>query len=395
MKVCVVKDGEITLTETFIRAHIDGLPEAVGVHGNPPRKLSQSRSDVVPFGSPSRLGEMSFWESAYQSALHRLGLRCLESNNKTQKYRRLLSEIEPEIVLAEFGISGVEVSEACAQEGVPLVVFFHGYELYKHKILEKRIEGYKKLFEQAPAVLCGAQSMRRRLLELGSSSDSTFVCASSGVDVEDFDTSNPADALPHFVHVGRFVDKKAPHLTVLAFSKVLDENEEASLEMIGDGPLLGACKDLAISLGIDHSVSFRGACPHEEVRAVLSKAGALVQHSVTAQNGDSEGTGVSVLEAGASSIPVVVTRHAGFKDTVIQNETGFWVEERDIRAMADRMLELASSPGKAREMGRRGRERVETYFTHDENIKRVGNILGWAVGKRDVRPSQLPAWAEN
>ncbi|WP_240333116.1 glycosyltransferase [Salinibacter ruber] len=230
---------------------------------------------------------------------------------------------------------------------------------------------------------------------MGSSPGSTFVCAGSGVATENFNTSSPADALPRFVHVGRFVDKKAPHLTLLAFSRVLDENEEASLQMVGDGPLLGACKDLAISLGIDQSVSFRGACPHEEVRAVLSRAGALVQHSVVAQDGDSEGTPMSVLEAGASGIPVVVTRHSGLKDAVVENETGFLVEERDIRAMADRMLELASSPGKAREMGRRGRERVETYFTHDENIKRVSDILEWAVGKREVKPSQLPAWAEN
>ncbi|WP_162891480.1 hypothetical protein [Salinibacter ruber] len=133
MKVCVVKDGEIALTETFIRAHIDGLPEAVGIHGNPPRRIDQPKSDVVPFGSPSRLGEMSFWESTYQSALHRLGLRRFEDQDHTEKYRKLLSEIEPEVVLAEFGPTGIKVSEACASIDIPLVVFFHAYEVCKKK----------------------------------------------------------------------------------------------------------------------------------------------------------------------------------------------------------------------------------------------------------------------
>jgi glycosyltransferase involved in cell wall biosynthesis len=395
MKVCVVKDGEITLTETFIRAHIDGLPEAVGIHGNPPRRLGQSRADVMPYGSQSRLGVMSFWESVYQSALHRLGLRRFEDRHHTEKYQKLLSEIEPDAVLAEFGPTGIKVSEACASLDIPLVVFFHAYEVCKKKMIKKYKNKYKKLFEISCGVLCSARSIRERVVEVGSSPGSTFVCAGSGVATEDFNTSSPADALPRFVHVGRFVDKKAPHLTLLAFSRVLDENEEASLQMVGDGPLLGACKDLAISLGIDQSVSFRGACPHEEVRAVLSRAGALVQHSVVAQDGDSEGTPMSVLEAGASGIPVVVTRHSGLKDAVVENETGFLVEERDIRAMADRMLELASNPGKAREMGEKGRKRAEKHFTEEKNINRISNILKWSANKKREKPPIYPKWANN
>ena len=44
--------------------------------------------------------------------------------------------------------------------------------------------------------------------------------------------------------VGRFADIKAPYLTLMAFKKVAERNSDASLVMVGEGPLLEACKSL-------------------------------------------------------------------------------------------------------------------------------------------------------
>ena len=57
-----------------------------------------------------------------------------------------------------------------------------------------------------------------------------------------------------FVAVGRMVEKKAPHLTITAFARVVAECPEARLRVIGDGQLLGVCRDLAAALGVEHAV---------------------------------------------------------------------------------------------------------------------------------------------
>jgi glycosyltransferase involved in cell wall biosynthesis len=63
-----------------------------------------------------------------------------------------------------------------------------------------------------------------------------------------------------FVAAERFVDKKAPHLT-LSIQNVVESCSKARLMMIGDGPLLEACKQLARALGIAGQVQFPGPDP--------------------------------------------------------------------------------------------------------------------------------------
>ena len=81
----------------------------------------------------------------------------------------------------------------------------------------------------------------------------------------------------------------------------------------------------------------------------------LVQHSITAINGDSEGMPVGILEACAASIPVIATRHAGIISAIDEGKTGFLVDPGDSMALAT-TLEHAFSPAiDLEEMGLCGR----------------------------------------
>ena len=53
------------------------------------------------------------------------------------------------------------------------------------------------------------------------------------VDSTQFSGADPAAAPPDFLAVGRFVEKKAPHLTLLAFSQILSQVPTARLNFIG------------------------------------------------------------------------------------------------------------------------------------------------------------------
>jgi len=177
------------------------------------------------------------------------------------------------------------------------------------------------------------------------------------------------------VAIGRFVDKKAPQLTVLAFAQVLRECPEAELIMIGEGPLLEACKQLAYGLNVQSKIHFPGKQDRSQAAKVLKLSRAFVQHSLTTTYGDSEGTAITILEAGAAGLPVVSTRHAGIKESVSHGETGFLVEERDVSKMAFYMTELAKNPGKARAMGLKAREHVGRNFSTDLVMGNLHAIL--------------------
>jgi glycosyltransferase involved in cell wall biosynthesis len=164
-------------------------------------------------------------------------------------------------------------------------------------------------------------------------------------------------------------------LTLLAFAEVVRECPDARLTMIGDGPLWEACKQMARAMGIAEAVEFPGPRPPADVAKVLRGARAFVQHSLRPTHGDSEGTPVAVLEAGAAGLPVVATRHGGIVDVVVEDATGFLVDEGDVAGMARHMARLAAEPALAGAIGAKAREHISAHFSLEKTIDRLWRIL--------------------
>jgi len=123
----------------------------------------------------------------------------------------------------------------------------------------------------------------------------------------------------------------------------------------------------------------------------MQKARCFVQHSVVASSGDSEGTPVGILEAGASGLPVVSTRHGGIPDVVIEGETGFLVAENDVDGMAQRMVQMATSPDLAGMLGHRARKHIQDSFSSERSLGRLWSIIESAIASRKTRLSRSAA----
>lgn len=358
--VCLVTTDR--MTETFIRAHASGLPaETVTLDGWPPRLNGRALySQSVPRRAVRRL-----W---------RLLLQAGGRDHRTLIYRQILQGVRPAVVLAEYGTTGVRVMDACRLHGVPLVVHFHGVDASRRSVLEQHRRTYPRLFAQATAIIAVSRSMRARLIALGASPERTHYNP-CGVDCTVFHPGHPETSPPVFLFVGRFVEKKAPHQLLRSFALVHAAFPEARLRMMGAGPLLAPCQKLATELNLDETVTFLGIQPPEVVRAEMSQARCYVQHSVEATSGDSEGTPVSILEAGACGLPVVSTRHGGIPDVVIEGKTGFLVDEHDIGAMAHHMVRFVRDPQLAGAMGRGARAHVSQHFSLADSLKVLWSIL--------------------
>jgi glycosyltransferase involved in cell wall biosynthesis len=81
------------------------------------------------------------------------------------------------------------------------------------------------------------------------------------------------------------------------------------------------------------------------------------------------------MEAGASGLPVVSTKHAGIPDTVVHGETGLLSEEMDIDSMANHMALIARDPSLASTMGENARVRIQTFFPMERSIQGLYGIL--------------------
>ncbi len=286
-----------------------------------------------------------------------------------------------DVVLAEFADAAVHLVDACEAAGVPLVVHCHGYDVYVRALVEPKLALYRKLFGCAAGIVVVSQAMRQRVIELGAHPERVTV-NSCGVDHAVFSPDAGNERSQTLIAVGRFVEKKAPHLTILAFDKALQACPEAKLVMVGDGPLFDACVQLARALKISEAIRFVGKQDHRAVSKLMSAARAFVQHSVVAPSGDSEGSPVSVLEAGAAGLPVIATRHAGILDSVVENETGFLVDEYDIDAMARHMVTLLTDAKLAARMGSSARVRVQEHFSMEKSISTLAQVLSRAARRQ-------------
>jgi colanic acid/amylovoran biosynthesis glycosyltransferase len=368
--VCILSPRQGEYSETFVRAHITRLPAVVRVlyGGNLPLSRDNGRHLMSLFGRG-------------MSVILKKGFQLTQTGLERAALRRYLRRERIDVVLAEFGPTGAAVWEVCRAAGVPLVVYFHGADATKDGWLRTHRQRYGRMLQWSAAVVAASREVERHLLALGAVRE-RLVYNPCGADTSLFTPGDPAAVPPRFLSVGRFVDKKAPHLTLLAFRRVLDDCPEAQLVMIGDGILLEACRQLARALRLEPAVEFRGARSHAEVAAAMREARAVVLHSVTTSDHDMEGTPVTILEAGAAGLPVVSTRHAGIADVVIHGETGFLVAEGDTDSMAKHMISLGRDPVLAARMGRRAREHVVAHFSMEGSVATL-----WAVLEKVVAQS--------
>jgi glycosyltransferase involved in cell wall biosynthesis len=361
-RLAIVKAGEFKISETFIRAHIERLPcEVVVIDKLPPWVAG------VPVRSQSLAAR------SIRFLKRRLG-RESDRQRLTALYVPALRQAKVEAVLAEYGPTAARVVDACAQLELPLIAHFHGYDATEREVLAQYQDGYQRVFRHAAAVIAVSRAMEAQLRSLGVPREKLHYCP-YGVDCAQFTAANPAAAPPVLLAVGNFVEKKAPHLTLVAFARVLERRPESRLRMLGGGALLPVCRDLAKALQLEHAVTFLGAQDHTQVRWEMQQARAFVQHSVQASTGDSEGTPVAIIEAGASGLPVVSTRHAGIPDVVVEGQTGFLVDERDVAGMAQHMIRLVESPALAQQMGVAARHRIEAEFSMERSINQLWSIL--------------------
>jgi glycosyltransferase involved in cell wall biosynthesis len=80
----------------------------------------------------------------------------------------------------------------------------------------------------------------------------------------------------------------------------------------------------------------------------------------------------------ASEVPVVVTRHNGFVETVVDGETGFLVDEYDVSGMAKKIVELLRNPAAVERIGRASRARVVAHYSPDAEVRKLRAAMGLA-----------------
>ncbi|ACV62495.1 glycosyl transferase group 1 [Desulfofarcimen acetoxidans DSM 771] len=139
----------------------------------------------------------------------------------------------------------------------------------------------------------------------------------------------------------------------------------------GDGPLREELESLAKQLNLQEAVIFTGA--RNDIPNLLAALDVFVMPSVT------EGLSIAILEAMASSLPVVASRVGGIPEIVREGVTGILVPSRDEKALAKAVSELLNNEEKASSMGMAARQQVELNYSASAMGSRVAELYREAL----------------
>jgi glycosyltransferase involved in cell wall biosynthesis len=182
-----------------------------------------------------------------------------------------------------------------------------------------------------------------------------------------------ASGRPFVLFLGRLHPLKRLDLLAAAFLRLASHRPDVDLVIAGDGlPTLRRAIEVALR-SVGDRVRWLGAVGETQREALLLEASVLVLCS------DSENFGMSVAEALAAGLPVVVTRTCPWQ-SVADAGAGLWVEQ-SADAIADALRQIIDDPVRASAMGDRGRALAARAFSLDAVGRRWADVYqGLAAG---------------
>lgn len=237
--------------------------------------------------------------------------------------------------------------------GVPCVVKLHGSDI---NLIAKE-PGPRKMtswaLPRASRVVAVSRALADEVVAMGVERDRVAIVM-NGVDGELFRPRDRAAARaelglpagPLAVYVGNLKPEKGVIDLGAAWQTVAREQPDATLVVVGDGPLQGELVVMTESLG--ERVRLIARQPLERVPSFMAAADILVLPS------HSEGTPNVVLEALASGRRVVATSVGGVPDLITHDTLGELVPPRDPDALAAAIVRALRRPYDAHEVARLG-----------------------------------------
>ncbi|HLK05114.1 MAG TPA: glycosyltransferase family 4 protein [Candidatus Acidoferrum sp.] len=172
--------------------------------------------------------------------------------------------------------------------------------------------------------------------------------------------------------VGRWLKNeryKGMDTLITALPKLLPRWPELQLVAVGDGDDRDWLEDMAEESGVGMHVHFLSGLSYAELAACYAAC------EMFALPSRGEGFGLVYLEAMACGKPVIGGAHGGAPEVIQDAVTGYLVQHGDAVQLATSIETLLTNPELAREMGRRGKERVENEFRFNVFAKSLKKLL--------------------
>ncbi len=299
-------------------------------------------------------------------------------------FRKLLHQEAPDLVYASSPHAAIAVEPVLSRFQIPWV--WQMPDLIKNRWLNRL--ALRPAIKNSKAIIANSRAMADSIVRLGADPPkvhqvyngvdvSSFVVAAQSAGCFRAEVGLGAD-VPLVGMFGQVTRWKGWHVFVEAIPNVVVRFPSARFVLVGSPMKKSDRRYQAIvmarlaGLGLDRFVIWTGF--REDVPRIMADCDVIVHASI-----QPEPLGVVILEGMAACKAVVCTSAGGTREIVTHNESGIVVPPGDPGALAEAINKLLSDPLLRVQMGKKGREVVESRFTHDRRVQAFREVFRQTV----------------
>ena len=276
--------------------------------------------------------------------------------------------------------------------GIPLVHTYHTmYEDYTHyiynlkygqRVVKKMVARGSKIYtKKYSCIIAPTDKTLVSLRRYGIKNDIHIL--PTGIDIDKFaklEADNSAIAALKksynieendfvLLSLGRISKEKNLEFLLEQLPELINEYKYLKLVIVGDGPYLNQLLKKCDELSIHKHVIFVGRVPYEEIGQYYKMADVFVSASYT------ETQGLTIIEAMASNLGVVVYDDTNVQGIVMEGESGrLFTTQAELK---HQISDAINHPSKTKAMRKRGLEIVQSLSkeSYAENAEKIYNLL--------------------
>ena len=307
----------------------------------------------------------------HEDDLQAMGLRCIgtEIDRRSinpfkdmkllKTYRKMLDEIQPDLVITYSIKPNIYMGSACKTKGIPYVTNVQGLGTAFEKPMLSSVVSvmYRSALRKAGTVFFENEENAQFFLHKNIiSAQQMKVLPGAGINLDEYPyVPMKDDGVCSFLFVGRIMKEKGVDEFFAAAKTVKAElGEKVSFDVVGFYE--DAYKETVDHLVADGVINFHGF--QTDVHPFYEAADCVVLPSYH------EGMSNVLLEAAASGRPLITSDIPGCREAVEDGVSGYLCPAKDADALYEAMRRFVELPESWRgELGRRGRERMEQRFS--------------------------------
>jgi colanic acid/amylovoran biosynthesis glycosyltransferase len=197
----------------------------------------------------------------------------------------------------------------------------------------------------------------------------------NGLDLSVFKSATPGASPVRLLSIGRLIEKKGFKFLIESCRLLRSSGLPFVCQIVGEGPEHNRLEELIREYQLSESVRLLGPLPQTDLVEILAQSSIFVFPAVHDSLGDTDNLPTVLIEAMASSLPIVATEVAGIPEIVQHNENGIIVPEKDPVRLAEAIRVVARDEALAERFGRASRRIAEEKFALSITVSQLKSLF--------------------